>query len=111
MLFTLQRTKFREMLALSVGASLVQRVAWMQAIPELVRWWNAPVSGGAQGGGGVICIMRWSMAGKRAGEWCVVVGKNKKNRLVVWTMDEALYSSIPLSLCRLRLGFVEGVLL
>ena len=36
-LFTLQRSKFREMLALSVSASLVQRVAWMQATPELVR--------------------------------------------------------------------------
>lgn len=36
-MFTLQRSKFREMLALSVSASLVQRVAWMQAIPELVR--------------------------------------------------------------------------
>lgn len=36
-LFTLQRIKFREMLALSVSASLVQRVAWMQATPELVR--------------------------------------------------------------------------
>eukprot|EP00903_Cladosiphon_okamuranus_P013311 g12406.t1 len=34
-LFTLQRSKFREMLALSVSASLVQRVAWMQATPEL----------------------------------------------------------------------------
>lgn len=35
-LFTLQRSRFREMLALSVSASLVQRVAWMQATPELV---------------------------------------------------------------------------
>ncbi|CAM9156617.1 unnamed protein product, partial [Hapterophycus canaliculatus] len=34
-LFTLHRSKFREMLALSVSASLVQRVAWMQATPEL----------------------------------------------------------------------------
>ncbi|CAN0260600.1 unnamed protein product, partial [Ectocarpus fasciculatus] len=34
-LFTLQRSKFREMLALSVSASLVERVAWMQATPEL----------------------------------------------------------------------------
>ncbi|CAM9977148.1 unnamed protein product [Sphacelaria rigidula] len=33
-LFTLHRSKFREMLALSVSSSLVQRVAWMQAIPE-----------------------------------------------------------------------------
>lgn len=37
MLFSLHRTKFREMLALSVSVSLVQRVAWMRAIPELVR--------------------------------------------------------------------------
>lgn len=37
-MFTLQRSKFREMLALSVSASLVQRVAWMQDIPELVRY-------------------------------------------------------------------------
>ncbi|CAM9743876.1 unnamed protein product, partial [Discosporangium mesarthrocarpum] len=34
-LFTLHRSKFREMLALSTSASLVQRVAWMVAIPEL----------------------------------------------------------------------------
>ncbi|CAM9117745.1 unnamed protein product, partial [Laminaria digitata] len=34
-LFSLHRTKFREMLALSVSVSLVQRVAWMRAIPEL----------------------------------------------------------------------------
>ena len=39
-LFALQRSKFREMLALSVSASLVQRVAWMQATPELVRFRN-----------------------------------------------------------------------
>lgn len=36
-MFTLQRSKFREMLALSVSASLVQRVAWMQSTSELVR--------------------------------------------------------------------------
>lgn len=36
-LFCLHRTKFREMLALSVNSSLVQRFAWIKAIPELVR--------------------------------------------------------------------------
>ena len=39
-LFSLHRSKFREMLALSVSVSLVQRVAWMRAIPELVREHN-----------------------------------------------------------------------